>query len=286
MPIVQYDRKHLPGGVPSWCRCVGAYLHTDGIILLCVTNITSNIQLNNALFFVCCYASTQLALQLRQERTQVVCSKKEARKRLDRRHSCNGPWTHDLLPTKPNKTIRTRVVKVPSPTRYHALCLPYGRRYHTIRFLAGILMVPWGKVPWVKVPQDFYGTLTISKSQSLTSVSIKDCTLRVPNETTTLFLLREIIKAIFILYTQSGQVPKLDFDFNEWRKKAKMVQLHHQWSSKWVMCNSRSFWHQLSWKTINPRQQFLFIWMRTSRAGTFIIKYCRVWKKRAKMAKM
>jgi len=30
---------------------------------------------------------------------------------------------------------------------------------------------------------------TISKSQSLTSVSIKDCTLRVPNKTTTLFLL-------------------------------------------------------------------------------------------------
>jgi len=39
---------------------------------------------------------------------------------------------------------------------------------------------------------------TISKSQSLTSVSIKDCTLRVSNETTTLFLLRVIIKAIFI----------------------------------------------------------------------------------------
>jgi len=29
---------------------------------------------------------------------------------------------------------------------------------------------------------------TISKSQSLTVVSIKDCTLRVPNKTTTLFL--------------------------------------------------------------------------------------------------
>ena len=29
---------------------------------------------------------------------------------------------------------------------------------------------------------------TISKSQSLTSVGIKDCTLRVPNKTTTLFL--------------------------------------------------------------------------------------------------
>ena len=39
---------------------------------------------------------------------------------------------------------------------------------------------------------------TISKSQSLTSVSIKDCTLRVPNETITLFLLRVIIKTIFI----------------------------------------------------------------------------------------
>jgi len=36
--------------------------------------------------------------------------------------------------------------------------------------------------------------MTVSKSQSLTSMSIKDCTLRVPNETTTLFLLRVIIK--------------------------------------------------------------------------------------------
>ena len=32
---------------------------------------------------------------------------------------------------------------------------------------------------------------TISKSQSLTSVSIKDCTLRVPNKTTTLFLYKQ-----------------------------------------------------------------------------------------------
>ena len=39
---------------------------------------------------------------------------------------------------------------------------------------------------------------TIRKSQSLTPVSIKDCTLRVPNETTTLFLLRVMIKTIFI----------------------------------------------------------------------------------------
>jgi len=47
---------------------------------------------------------------------------------------------------------------------------------------------------------------TISKSQSLTSVSIKDCTLRVPNETTTLFLLRVIIKAIFIHATPKTMV--------------------------------------------------------------------------------
>ena len=39
---------------------------------------------------------------------------------------------------------------------------------------------------------------TISKSQSLTSVSVKDCTLRVPYETTTLFLYKVIIKSIFL----------------------------------------------------------------------------------------
>jgi len=39
--------------------------------------------------------------------------------------------------------------------------------------------------------------LTIARV-SLTSVSIKGCTLRVPNETITSFLLRVIIKAIFI----------------------------------------------------------------------------------------
>jgi len=34
--------------------------------------------------FFWCYAATQLAHQLQQERTQVVCSNKEARKRLNR----------------------------------------------------------------------------------------------------------------------------------------------------------------------------------------------------------
>jgi len=47
---------------------------------------------------------------------------------------------------------------------------------------------------------------TISKSQSLTSVSIKDCTLRFQNETTTLFLLRVIIKTIFIHSNEIGNL--------------------------------------------------------------------------------
>jgi len=33
------------------------------------------------LFVFCCYAATQLALQVQQERTQVVCSNREAWKR-------------------------------------------------------------------------------------------------------------------------------------------------------------------------------------------------------------
>jgi len=44
-------------------------------------------------FFGCCFVATQLARQLHQERLQVGCSNKEARKRLARRHSRNGPWT-------------------------------------------------------------------------------------------------------------------------------------------------------------------------------------------------
>jgi len=38
-------------------------------------------------YFFGCFASTQLARRLHQERTQVVCSNKVARKRLARRHS-------------------------------------------------------------------------------------------------------------------------------------------------------------------------------------------------------
>jgi len=44
--------------------------------------------------FFCCYAATQLALQVHQERSRVVCGNKEARKRLTdskgTRQSCEG----------------------------------------------------------------------------------------------------------------------------------------------------------------------------------------------------
>jgi len=51
---------------------------------------------------------------------------------------------------------------------------------------------------------------TISKSQSITSVSIKDCFLRVPNETTTLFLLWVIIKAIYMYFAFTAYISTCD----------------------------------------------------------------------------
>jgi len=42
------------------------------------------------IFYFLCFAATQLACQLQQERTQVVCGNKEARKRLAQRHSRNS----------------------------------------------------------------------------------------------------------------------------------------------------------------------------------------------------
>ena len=43
------------------------------------------------LIFFLCFAATQVTRQLHQERTQVVCSNKVARKRLARRHSAMDP---------------------------------------------------------------------------------------------------------------------------------------------------------------------------------------------------
>jgi len=42
------------------------------------------------IIFFLCFVATQLARQLQQERLQVVCSNKEARKHLARRHSRNS----------------------------------------------------------------------------------------------------------------------------------------------------------------------------------------------------
>jgi len=44
-------------------------------------------------FLILCLAATQLAIQVQQERTQVVCSNKEARKRLA---EALPQWTLDL----------------------------------------------------------------------------------------------------------------------------------------------------------------------------------------------
>jgi len=54
----------------------------------------SHVCSERSFFFPCCFAATQLARQVHQERTQVVCSHKEARKRLARRLSRNGHWAH------------------------------------------------------------------------------------------------------------------------------------------------------------------------------------------------
>ena len=65
-------------------------------LFVCITTtplvLPESFQISSHLFF-CWYAATQLALQVQQERTQVVCSNRGARQRPTRGHSCNGPWT-------------------------------------------------------------------------------------------------------------------------------------------------------------------------------------------------
>ena len=53
--------------------------------------ITARTLTGGVQFYSCCLAATQLARQLHQERTQVVCSNRESRKRPARRHSRDGP---------------------------------------------------------------------------------------------------------------------------------------------------------------------------------------------------
>ena len=65
-------------------------------------------------YFICCYADTLPALQVQQERTQVLCSNRKAQKRPARGHSRNGPWTqrhrYTYIDTKKrNKTKHTSI---------------------------------------------------------------------------------------------------------------------------------------------------------------------------------
>jgi len=97
--------------VPIHKRVV--YMHSIspiGVHCQWVTTITAVMILNHAVgldvfVFVFGSAVTQLARQLHQERTQVVCSNREARKRPARRHSYNGPWT-SMLVIRPNPIHR------------------------------------------------------------------------------------------------------------------------------------------------------------------------------------
>jgi len=59
-------------------------------------------------WFLGCYAATQIALQLHQERIQVVRSNREAWKRPARGHFCNGPWTWRYTHTHVGKQKRNR----------------------------------------------------------------------------------------------------------------------------------------------------------------------------------
>jgi len=72
---------------------VGTTVHNVGG-RACIVGLTNNHQ-DARVFFFGCFAATQLARPVHQEHTQVVCTNKEARKRLPRRHSRNGPWTHE-----------------------------------------------------------------------------------------------------------------------------------------------------------------------------------------------
>jgi hypothetical protein len=68
----------------SKLHCAGRKLARRDAAALCISY--------NSFFFG--YATTQLALQVQQERTQVVCSNKEARKRLA---EALPQWTMDLM---------------------------------------------------------------------------------------------------------------------------------------------------------------------------------------------
>ena len=80
-PRVGFSDSELPGQIVGKSR-----KH----VLRCAS-VSRNITPAGHVPFFFGYAAIQLARQVQQERTQVVCSNKVVRKRLARRHSHNGP---------------------------------------------------------------------------------------------------------------------------------------------------------------------------------------------------
>jgi len=78
-------------------------------------------------------------------------------------------------------------------TKAQFTCRPYGVHSTFVYIYAGLrVLMIWANCLFSFNMSFLFRkvehVMTISKSKSLTSVSIKDCTLRVPNKTTTLFL--------------------------------------------------------------------------------------------------
>jgi hypothetical protein len=69
----------------------------------------------------CCYSAKQLdlqAAQVQQERTQVVCSNREARECPTRGYSRNGPWTWRHTHTHVDKYKRNRTKDTSTDTQH------------------------------------------------------------------------------------------------------------------------------------------------------------------------
>jgi len=85
--------SHFPiqicGGVKGWCNWFRNYFYKFTLKFSQSRWLVTSIET----FWFLSFIATQFARQLHQERFKGVCSNKEARKRLARRHSRNGPWT-------------------------------------------------------------------------------------------------------------------------------------------------------------------------------------------------
>ena len=102
----------LPASIfpAAWLHspAVRSFLAIGGCFCFCYAVTQSAVHYIRS-FFGCCYATTQLALQLRQEQSQVVCSNMEARKRPAWGHSRNGPWTWRHTHTHLDKRHGSRI---------------------------------------------------------------------------------------------------------------------------------------------------------------------------------